>query len=440
MALELKQNLKTTQRLSLSTELKNSITILSLGRLELENFISEELEKNPCLIGLKKSGQTKHTPIEHSSHLQPREFADNTSKYSLHHNLTQQISMLRLSLYEQNCVKVILQYIDDNGYLSTPLEEIANQQDIFYDDLKYALELIQKCEPPGLGARNLQECLILQLEHLKNVPKYVDLILKNYWDDFEKLNFSKIAREEKTSIEEIKDAFRFIRDNLDPKPARQFGEETNQVVVPDVYVFKRDEEWICSLNQNGLPKIKLSKRYQALMKELKKSSSQKETIKYLNDNTRSAKWLIRSLEERNKTILRVTELIIKYQKNFFEKGVEYLVPLTLKDLAQELDLHESTISRSTSGKYLFCTRGIFELKYFFNSKMETSSGKEFANESIKQWVQEYIRMEEKNNPLSDQDIVNKIATEKNMKIARRTITKYRELLKILPSSKRSIKF
>lgn len=189
-----------------------------------------------------------------------------------------------------------------------------------------------------------------------------------------------------------------------------------------------------------MPRIKLSKRYQQLIQELKKTSQQKDTIKFLNENTRSAKWLIRSLEERNKTILRVTETILKYQKDFFDKGVEYLVPLTLRDIANELSLHESTISRSTSGKYLFFSRGIFELKYFFNSKMETSSGKEFANESIKQWVQEYIKSEDKQKPYSDQEIADKISKEKNMTIARRTVAKYRESLKIFPSSKRTKKF
>lgn len=437
MALELKQNLKTIQRLSLSTELKNSITILSLGRLELENFISEELVKNPCLVAKSKITSSKKILVENMAQMPSKDIADNTDKASLHHNLLQQVSMLRLSMYEQHCVKLILQYIDDNGYITSSLEELAAQNEIYLDDLKYALEIIQKCDPPGLGARNLQECLLLQLKHLDAIPKHVEAILKNHWNDFEKLHFSKIARAEKTSLEEIKEAFRFIRNNFDPKPARQFGEEANQVIVPDVYVFKRDNEWVCSLNQNGLPRIKLSKRYQSLIQELKESLEQKDTVKYLTENTRSAKWLIRSLEERNKTILRVSEIILKYQKGFFDKGAEYLVPLTLKDVAQELSLHESTISRSTSGKFLFCPRGVFELKYFFNSKMETTSGKELANESIKQWVQEYIKNEDKEHTLSDQDIANKISAERNVDIARRTVTKYRELLKILPSSKRS---
>ncbi len=440
MAFEIKQNLKTIQRLSLSAELKNSITILSLGRLELENYITEELEKNPCLVGINKTSISKTKISENYSQFQQREIADNTEKNSLHHNILQQISLLRLSLYEQECVKAILQFIDDNGYLSSPLENLAEQNAIFLDDLKFALELIQKCDPPGLGARNLQECLILQLKHLNQIPKYVESILTNYWADFEKQNFAKIARTEKASLEEIKEAFRFIRDSLDPKPARQFGEETSQIIVPDVYVFKRDNEWVCSLNQNGLPRVKLSKRYESLLIELKETSAQKETVKYLNDNIRSAKWLMRSLEERNKTILRVTEMLLIHQKDFFEKGPDHLVPLTLKDLAQELDLHESTISRSTSGKYLFSPRGIFELKYFFNFRMENSSGKELATESIKQWVQDYIKNEDKEHPLSDQDIAEKISSEKQVEIARRTVAKYRESLGLLSSSKRSRKF
>ena len=271
-------------------------------------------------------------------------------------------------------------------------------------------------------------------------PKKCSIILQNYWEEFTKLNFSKIARSENTSQEDIKACFRFIKSHLDPKPTRQFGEEITQVVIPDVYIFKRDNEWICSLNNEGLPKIKLSRKYQMLIDELKSIEHQKEALKYLNENTKSAKWLIRSLEERNKTILKVTDIILNHQRKFFDDGVEYLTPLTLKEVASELGLHESTISRSTSGKYLFCPRGVFELKYFFNSKMETTSGKEVTNESIKQWVQDYIKNEDRTHPLSDQDIANKISTDKNMTIARRTVTKYRESLKIQASAKRNAQF
>ena len=440
MGIRLKQNLKTSQRLSLSPELKHSITILGLERSELENYIAEELQKNPCLVGLKKTPNAKNSFTNFSPQRPLKDIEDKQTKIYLHQNILQQISLLRLSPFEQKCVEHLLDNMDDNGYILSSLESISKQQDILEDDLLFALTQIQNCEPFGVGARNSQECLLLQLRRMPFAPKKCSIILQNYWEEFTKLNFSKIARSENTSQEDIKACFRFIKSHLDPKPTRQFGEEITQVVIPDVYIFKRDNEWICSLNNEGLPKIKLSRKYQMLIDELKSIEHQKEALKYLNENTKSAKWLIRSLEERNKTILKVTDIILNHQRKFFDDGVEYLTPLTLKEVASELGLHESTISRSTSGKYLFCPRGVFELKYFFNSKMETTSGKEVTNESIKQWVQDYIKNEDRTHPLSDQDIANKISTDKNMTIARRTVTKYRESLKIQASAKRNAQF
>jgi RNA polymerase sigma-54 factor len=441
MAFRLKQNLKAIQRLSLSPELKNSITILGFDRPELENFLTEELQKNPCLVGLKQSPTFTQSKFNKSDFQRPsRDLEDKYEKSDLHQHFIQQINLFRLSPYEHQCVELLLDSLDHNGFLALPLSELALQSDIPENDLQFALSQIQQCEPLGIGSQNLQECLLLQLKRFSKAPQKCEVILKQHWEEFTKLNVQKIARKEDCSQIEVKECLRFIKQHLDPKPARQFGEESTQIIVPDVYVFKRGEEWISSLNNDGLPKIKLSKKYQKLIDELKSLEHQQDALKYLNESTKAARWLIRSLEERNKTILKVTDIILKHQTQFFEHGVDSLSPLTLKDVANELGLHESTISRSTSGKYLFCPRGLFELKYFFNSKMENSSGKEIANESIKQWVQEYIKNEDKNHPLSDQDIADKISTEKNMKIARRTVSKYRESLKILSSSKRSERF
>lgn len=471
MALEIKQGLKTTQKISLSAELKHSITILTLGRFELEKLVSEELEKNPCLVGtpkheekeqalhyeeLKRALQNSYNQTDYteryndirsneeiSSVGQKREYADVTLSSSLHSFIEEQISIMRLSIYEKECVLTILQYIDDNGFLNTDIKSISESHSLHFDDVKFALETIQKCEPTGVGARDLQECLHLQFNKLEKKPKYVEKLLTEYWIDFQKQNFLKIARQEKISINEVKDAFRFIKTHFDPRPARQFGPHSNQVIIPDVYVFKRDGKWICSANENGLPQLKLSKRYSNLISNLKNEingKQSKETYKYISENIKSAKWLVKSLRERDKTILKVVESIIKHQENFFENGVEYLTPLTLKVVAQELELHESTISRATSDKYLYSPRGIYELKYFFNTAVENNSGKELANESIKQFVAEYIKSENKKTPLSDQEIAEKIELNKGIKIARRTVAKYRESLGIMSSSKRIQRF
>lgn len=460
MALELKQNLKTTQRLSLSMELKHSITILGLSRSELETYVSNELEKNPCLVGaaqteasdkqmrelsralrdLKQAPKTSSLPRDDSMLPRVREYADTRSEQSLHDHLFEQINLMRLSDYEMECIELLLQYIDDNGFLSADLNEIIAQNNMHTDDMRFALEVIQKCEPAGVGARNLQECLLLQVQRQEEKPKYVETILREHWPEFEKQNFLKIARAEKTDVDTIKAAFRYVREHLDPRPARQFGEASNQVVVPDVYVFKRGDEWICSLNAEGLPRLKLSKKYNQLFEQLKNNPDKKDAFKFLNENIRSAGWLLKALEDRNKTILRVTEVILNRQKGFFENGVNHLEPLTLKDVADELGLHESTISRSTAGKYLFSPKGLFELKYFFNARLESNTGQELANESIKQWVNELIRNENKESPLSDQEIADRIEGEKGVKIARRTVTKYREALGLLSSSKRAQRF
>jgi RNA polymerase sigma-54 factor len=471
MALEIKQGLKTTQKISLSAELKHSITILTLGRFELEKLISDELEKNPCLVGipkheekeqiqhyeeLKRALQNSYNQNDYteryndiksneeiSSSGQKREYADVTLSNSLHSFIEEQISIMRLSSYEKECVLTILQYIDDNGFLNTDAKSISESHSLHLDDVKFALETIQKCEPTGIGAANLQECLYFQFNRLEKKPKYVEKLLTEYWIDFQKQNFLKIARQEKTTVDEIKDAFRFIKTNFDPKPARQFGPHSNQIIIPDIYVFKRDEKWICSVNENGLPRLKLSKKYSKLVSNLKQemnAKQSKETYKYISENIKSAKWLVKSLKERDKTIIKVVESIIKHQEKFFENGVEFLTPLTLKVVAQELELHESTISRATSDKYLYSPRGIYELKYFFNTAVENNSGKELANESIKQFVAEFIKSENKENPLSDQEIAGKIESNKGIKIARRTVAKYRESLGIMSSSKRTQRF
>lgn len=471
MALEIKQGLKTTQKLSLSAELKHSITILTLGRFELEKLITDELEKNPCLIGvsakeekeyshhydeLKRALQNsynqndyteRYNDIKITEEISPnemrKEFADSSQSQSLHLFIENQISIMRLSEYEKDCIFTILQYIDDNGFLNTDLKTIAVNHDIHIDDISFALETVQKCEPTGIGAQNLQECLLLQFKKLNKKPKHVENILTKYWNEFQKQNFLKIAKSEKATSEEIKEAFRFIKNNFDPRPARQFGQQSSQIIIPDVYVFKRDGKWICSTNDNGLPRIKLSKKYSNLIKALKNEMNEgeyKDTFKYINENVKSAKWLVKSLKERDKTIIKVVESIIKYQEDFFEHGPEHLAPMTLKTVASDLDLHESTISRATSDKYLYSPRGIFELRYFFNAAIENNSGQEMANEAIKQMVAELIKNEDKKNPLSDQEISEKIQEHKGIKIARRTVSKYRESLGIMSSSKRIQRF
>jgi RNA polymerase sigma-54 factor len=574
MAFELKQGLKLGQTLVLSPQIQQAIKILTLGRQELEELVAEELRQNPCLEegeitpepteasefdtqGNSENPQQESTEKEVLPDIDEllsrfrempgeeslqRENTDaefdapsyerlNLTESNLHDSLEDQLRLMHLTEYELDCAIFLLQYLDDNGFIKADLEELAREQSLPTDDLRYALKAIQKCEPAGVGASGMQECLLLQLRQKKNAPKLAERILKHHWEEFEKQDITKIVRnltrtpdsikeslsairkhhlpkfennenaertlqeqllnhlrdndkaktkENQISIQElilrdfwkeleanddakiirslvrtpedVKEALVFIRGELDPRPARQFGGGQDQVISPDVFIFRRDAEWVVSLNEDGLPRLKISQKYENMIKaalEGKKTEnsaegSQPENDKslkeFVNDNIRTARAFVKALADRNKTILRVTEVILEKQKAFFEDGPEHLKPLTLKAVAEELGLHESTISRTTNNKYMHTPQGLFELKHFFNSGMSTDSGGELANEVVKAWVADCIKQEPEQKPFSDQDIADWIQRHKNVKVARRTVAKYREALGILPSSKRVRRF
>lgn len=473
MAIELKQSVKQSQQLMMSPQVQQAIKILSLGRLELEEFIVEELRENPCLEEVEEGDPSPNElpeqvfslneqPVQDLSELrsllkenaQVSSLSDSDSLQSetpsydfagnenedLYEELARQVHMMDLVDEEYQAAMVLLEYIDEHGFMTGNLAEISSEHGIDEEILEEALGQVQKCEPYGIGARNVQECLLIQLSYKKRVPALTEVILKDHWTEFEKQDLSKLSKALKAPVDKVKEALVWIRENLDPKPARQFGGSPNQIIIPDVFLFKRGGEWIVSLNEDGLPRLKVSQRYASLLKETKKSGGDPKAKEFVNTRMKSASWIINAISERNKTILRVSEVILRKQIEFFEKGKEFLRPLTLKDIAEELNLHESTISRTTSNKYIHTPRGIYELKFFFNAGMSASGGQELANEVIRNWVAEYIKHEKQGEALSDQDLANLIEKEKNVKIARRTVAKYREALGILPSSKRNAKF
>jgi RNA polymerase sigma-54 factor len=490
MGIELKQNLRQTQSLLLSPQIQQAIKILTLGRAELQEYVSEELKENPCLeesankgneglasaaeiaVGAGSSnsdavhsgemaqgsagdfdpsladlGQALMSAIgssnSSSNYNENPEYAEfDTPLYekmgrqssSLHDEIEEQLRMMHLT---------VLQYLNDDGYLSCSLAEVATENSLESDDCLCGLQAIQRCEPTGVGARDLQECLLLQIRAQSEIPALVERIVSDYWTELERVDIKKIARGLKADLEDVKDAINFIRSELDPKPARQFGDGNNHVVEPDVYIFMRAGKWIVSLNEDGLPRLKVSKEYEKLIDSISnkgRSPQQSELKNFVNTRIKSAKWLVRALAERNKTILRVTEVLTARQSEFLERGVEFLRPMTLKNIAEELGLHESTISRTTTNKYVQTPQGLFELKYFFNSAMAKNSGEQLASETIRVWVADMIRNEDAAKPLSDQDIANVIATTKNLNVARRTVAKYREGMGIPSSSHRVRKF
>jgi len=495
MAFELKQGLKQAQQLVLSPQIQQAIKILTLGRQDLEELVAEELRQNPCLeegdANSENSNPTDFEPqntnqANENQESQKEEIPDlddilsrfrempgeeslqretsesefdspsydrvNVSDSDLYDSLEEQLRLMHLTEYELNCAIMLLQFFDDNGFLTADLGDLAQEQNIPKDDLEYALKSIQKCEPAGVGARSLQESLLLQLKQKEDAPSLAERILKDCWKEFEKQDLAKIIRTLGRPSDAVKEALVYIRENLDPRPARQYGGTQQQVISPDVFVFRREDEWVVSLNEDGLPRLKISAKYEHLIESIlsqkKKSGesapaspdSDKSLKEFVNDNIKNARAFVKALADRNKTILRVTEVILDKQKNFFEHGPEHLKPLTLKSVAEELGLHESTISRTTNNKYMDTPQGLFELKHFFNSGMSTDAGGELANEVVKAWVAECIKVESEQKPFSDQDIAEWIQENKSVKVARRTVAKYRESLGILPSSKRARKF
>lgn len=495
--MELKQGMKQAQSMQLSPQIQQAIKILVLSRQELETLVAEEIRDNPTLEEVEPSQESSDvTPLgddllapatdgyeqlastlagpgdaeemrgiddlvqrfseslvstdERSveaaeAREQPGYELVNTQESLLHDDLEEQISMMHLTPFETECALLLLEYVGDDGYIKTQLEMISEEHNVHIHDLEFALKLIQECEPTGVGARDLRECLLLQLEAMQNPPFIVREILEKCWTEFERQDAAKIGRALKEKPEDVKKALAYIRGNLDPRPARQYGGSANFAVTPDVFAFKREGKWVASINEEGLPRLRVSPKYENIVREIVESKADNkskgtekqagEAKSFLTENLRNARWILRAISERNRTIVRVMEVILERQEEFFEQGVDQLKPLTLKAVADVLGLHESTVSRATTNKYVHCPRGVFELKYFF--KAGVGDHQEHSNETVKNWVAEYIKAEQAGAVLSDQDIADRIEKEKGVKVARRTVAKYREGLGILPSSKRA---
>jgi RNA polymerase sigma-54 factor len=493
MAFEMKQGLKQSQQMLLSPQIQQAIKILLLSRQELDTLVAEEIRDNPTLEEVDSNVETPEqtglgddlsqtspdgfeqleaqlgesdgshdirgldeilgrfsealAPAEERNR-ESEEVRDNpgyelvdVSRSTLHEDLEEQISMMHITPYERECALLLLQYVNDIGYIDESLRSVSAEHGISVADLEYALGLVQSCEPAGVGARDLRECLTLQMRNIKSVPALVKEMFEKCWPEFEKQDVAKIARSLKEKPEDIKSALAYIRGHFDPRPARQYGGDTNIPIVPDVYAFRRDGKWQVSVNEEGLPRLRVAPKYQNLIAEI---ASEKQEVEsggakaksFLVERVKNAKWILRAISERNRTILRVCEVILDKQEEFFDHGIENLKPLTLKTVSEVLGLHESTISRATTNKYIQCPRGIFELKFFFKAGLgDDDQGP--SNETVKTWVGEYIKAEVEGAVLSDQDIAERIEKEKGIKVARRTVAKYREGLGFLPSSKRA---
>lgn len=476
MALEIKQQLRQTQQLVMTPQLQQAIKLLQYNHLEMVDALEHELRENPLLEveshdepvpdqkpddkndlrQLEEMAKEPERPeseifdVDWESYLESygadysppqREVNERTpvenmasQQETLFHHLLDQLHESHIEGDDRRIAFEIIGNVDENGYLDAGPEELALSLDVPVDDVLRVLTDIQRFEPLGVASRDLQECLLIQARTLDPLHELAIRVLEEAFDLFEKGKLPLVARKLRVSLEEVQDAAKVIS-CLNPKPGRLYLNSDTVYVVPDIYVTKVGDEYAITLNDDGLPRLRLSSFYQ---QELHSGKSSAHIKDYIHEKMRGAMWLIKSIHQRQRTIYKVAQSIIKFQRDFFDKGIDYLRPLILKDVADDVEMHESTISRVTSNKYMHTPRGIFELKYFFNSGIRHGA-EEIASESVKHQILRMVKSENPNKPASDKQIMEELARSQ-IHIARRTVAKYREVLGIPPSSKRKKKF
>jgi RNA polymerase sigma-54 factor len=476
MSLEIKQQLRQTQQLVMTPQLQQAIKLLQYNHLELASALEQELKENPLLEvssheepfteqespnrndieALEDMVREPERPesdifdVDWENYLesyggdyQPaqRDFSERPpleNMVSYHDNLfdhlLQQLQVSHIEGEDRRIALEIIGNVDENGYLDLAMDDVAKSLGVELEHAEMVLDQVQAFDPRGVAARNLRECLLLQARALDPPNELVVKILEEAFDIFHRGRLDQVARKVRASIEEIKEAANIIS-SLDPKPGRAFQNSDTVYVVPDIFVVKVDKDYSVMLNDDGLPRLKISSYYQ---RQLHSNVCTSATRDYIQEKMRGAMWLIKSIHQRQRTIYRVTQSIIKFQREFFDKGIDYLRPLILKDVADDIDMHESTISRVTTNKYVHTPRGIFELKYFFNSGIRHGADS-IASESVKNQILKIVKSENPKKPASDKQIVEKLSRVQ-IQIARRTVAKYRDILGIPPSSKRRKKF
>ncbi len=473
MALELKQQLKLSQQLIMTPQLQMAIKLLQLSRLELMETIRQELEENPALEEIQETAGEAGEPgeeapkaespiieavtikeqlsddvdwsnyideynspgrinLESESHETPGFEPFLSRPTSLQDHLLWQLLMTAPSQEAEAIGSLIAGNLNADGYLDTSMAELAAAAGSDENTVAQVLSLMQTFDPVGVCARDLTECLLIQLRHLGIDNTLAGDIVRNHLHHLENKNYKAICKALKVSMEDVARAVNVIR-SLEPRPGREFAEDTAQYITPDIYVYKLGDEYVIMLNDDGLPKLRVNSFYRnAIRRGAEIPANAKD---YVQDKMRSAAWLIRSIHQRQKTIYRVMESILRFQREFFDRGIAYLKPMVLRDVAEDIGMHESTISRVTTNKYAHTPQGIFELKYFFNSSIRRVDGDAIASASVQNKIRQIIDNEDHRRPLSD-DKIAKLLKAQNIDIARRTVAKYREILRVLPSSKR----
>lgn len=477
MAQKMSLNLKQTQSLMMTPQLQQAIKLLTLTHLEMTNVISKEMVENPMLeeIGGESSKaeierDRKETQERNSDDFKGPDVIDNSrdnfdwDKYVENYNTTSstpytkenyskddapnyenmvsrganlqehlewQLRMENLTEAEWEFAKLIIHSLNDEGYLVENFEDLFAETKLEREEALDLLETIQFLDPVGCATRDLKECLLTQAAALEEPVPLVELMLRNHLDDLMTKDYQAIAKALNVDLDKVRD-LEVIIHSFHPKPGRLINPTDTQYVVPDIYIKNIGGEPQVMLNDEGVPRLKISKLYQNLLKQ----SNDDSTNEYVQEKLRNAMWLIKSIENRQRTIEKVAIAILKYQPEFFKKGPAYLKPMILKDIANEIGMHESTVSRVTTNKFVHTPLGTFELKYFFNAGIGGKNGGiDTTSETLKLKIKELVANEDPRKPLSDQKISD-ILSKEDIKVARRTVAKYREMLNILPSSKR----
>jgi RNA polymerase sigma-54 factor len=459
--------------------LQQAIQLLQLSTLELQEVVQKELLENPLLEELPETPETpdgQPTAAESPTvptaepitpEVPPREqergtddlpfdltavMFDDHEERSLvaqedrddlpFENMVRSVSSLTDHLEEQLRFATedpvvrqigfeIIGNLDEDGYLRAELSEIAARCNVTAEAVEPVLAMVQAFDPPGVGARSIQECLLIQLKSDPNPDPVSVEIVETHFDDLTRRRYPDIARALRLSLDRIMESVEEIM-GLEPKPGRRFGGNDSRYIVPDVVVHKMGSEYVVVLNEDGIPRLRVNSLYRSLLR-----NSGDEAKQYVEQKLRSAVWLIKSVDQRQRTLRKVTQSIVKFQREFLDKGIAHLKPLSLRDVGEDIGMHESTISRVTTNKYVETPQGLFELKYFFHSGIASGDGEMVSSVSVKKMIQDLLANEDPSKPLSDQEVAQ-ILKGRGLVIARRTVAKYREELGILPSHQRRL--
>jgi RNA polymerase sigma-54 factor len=482
MAMETRLSLRQSQRVVMTPLLQQAIQLLQLSTLELQEVVQKELLENPLLEELPENpeapeaqdGQpaaeaaTVPTTEPITPEVPPREdeqrgtddlpfdltavMFDDHEERSLvaqedrddlpFENMVRSVSSLNDHLDEQlrfatedpvvrKIGEEIIGNLDEDGYLRAELSEIATRCGVDVATVEPVLAMVQAFDPPGVAARSIQECLLIQLKSDPNPDPVSVEIVEQYFEDLTRRRYPDIARALRLPLDRVMESVEEIM-GLEPKPGRRFGGNDSRYIVPDVVVHKMGTEYVVVLNEDGIPRLRVNSLYRSLLR-----NSGDEAKQYVEQKLRSAMWLIKSVDQRQRTLRKVTQSIVKFQRDFLDKGIAHLKPLSLRDVGEDIGMHESTISRVTTNKYVETPQGLFELKYFFHSGIASGDGEMVSSVSVKKMIQDLLANEDSAKPLSDQEVAQ-VLKGRGLVIARRTVAKYREELGILPSHQRRL--